>query len=43
MKVINDNIDDEHVRGTRSLCDIYEKSNIVVCEPIKFDDAVKKL
>jgi hypothetical protein len=32
-EIVNDNIDDESVRGTRLLSEIYESSNIVICEP----------
>ena len=42
LEIINDNIDDEPVRGTRSLAEIYESSNIVVYEPAKFEEAVRK-
>jgi len=41
IEIINDNFDDEPVRGTRSLAEIYESSNIVICEPVKFEEAVK--
>jgi hypothetical protein len=40
-EIINDIIDDEPVRGTRSLFDIYESSNIAICEPAEFEEAVK--
>jgi len=42
LEIINDNIDDEPVRGTRSLAKIYESSNIAICEPAEFEEAVKK-
>jgi hypothetical protein len=42
LEIINDNIDDEPVRGTRSLAEIYESSNIAICEPAEFEEAVKK-
>jgi hypothetical protein len=32
-EIVNDNIDDESVRGTRLLSEIYESSNIVIYEP----------
>ena len=38
---IEDNIDDEPVRGTRSLSDIYERSNFAVFEPAEFNEAEK--
>ena len=42
MEIINDSIDDEPVRGTKSLVEIYESSNIAICEPAEFKEAVKK-
>jgi hypothetical protein len=42
LEIIHDNIDDEPVRGTRSLAEIYESSNIAICEPAEFEEAVKK-
>jgi hypothetical protein len=42
LEIINDNIDDEPVRGTRSLAEIYESSNIAICEPAEFEEVVKK-
>ena len=42
MEIINDNIDDEPVRSTRSLAEIYESSNIDICEPAEFEEVVKK-
>ncbi|XP_019071922.1 cytochrome P450 85A1 [Vitis vinifera] len=32
----NDNIDDEPVRGTRSLSDIYHRCNVAIIEPARF-------
>jgi len=40
-KVVGDNIDDEPNKGIRSLSDVYERSNIVVCELAEFKEAVK--
>jgi len=40
-EIINDNIDYESVRGTRSLSEIYESSNIAICEPAEFEEVVK--
>ena len=40
-EVINDNIDDELVRGTRSFFEIYESSNIAIYEPVEFEEAIK--
>ena len=42
LEIVNDNIDDEPIRGTRSLVEIYESSNIVIYEPAEFEEAVKK-
>lgn len=39
--VIDDNIDHEPVRGTRSLSDVYHRSNVAILEPKCYDDAVK--
>ena len=36
---IDDDIDDFLVRGTRLLSEIYEKSNVVVLEPVDFKEA----
>lgn len=36
---LDDNIDDVPVRGTRSLSDIYERSNVAVFEPAEFKEA----
>lgn len=33
--------EDPPVRGTRSLHDIYQRCNIVVCEPVGFEEAAK--
>lgn len=32
-------VDDAPVRGTRLLYDIYQRCNIVVCEPADFEEA----
>jgi FtsZ-interacting cell division protein YlmF len=40
-EIINDNIDYESVRGTRLLSEIYESSNIAICEPAEFEEAMK--
>lgn len=37
VEFINENIDNEIIRGTRSLAEIYESSNIAICEPAKFE------
>nr|GMC60317.1 Retrovirus-related Pol polyprotein from transposon RE1 [Ipomoea batatas] len=37
----NERIDDIHVRGTRSLAEIYERRNVAVLEPLGYDDAIK--
>jgi len=37
----DDDVDDIPVRGTRSLSEIYQRSNIVVLEPAKFEEAEK--
>ena len=36
----NENVDDELVRGTRSLSDIYQRCNVVVMEPTGYVEAV---
>jgi hypothetical protein len=36
-----DSIDNETNKGTRSLSDVYKRSNIVVCEPAEFEETVK--
>lgn len=36
---MEENIDDEPVRGTRSLAEIYERSNVAVLEPSNFAEA----
>lgn len=38
---LDDNIDDVPTRGTRSLSDIYERSNVAVFEPAEFKEAEK--
>ncbi|XP_073263046.1 uncharacterized protein [Populus alba] len=35
----NESIDESPVRGTRSLEEIYQRSNVVVCEPENYEDA----
>ena len=35
----NANIDDEPVRGTRSLSDIYQRCNIAIIEPARYEEA----
>ncbi|KAA8550464.1 hypothetical protein F0562_002148 [Nyssa sinensis] len=37
----NDLVDDSPVRGTRLLSDIYQRCNIAVCEPARYEDAKK--
>lgn len=34
----NDNIDDEHVRGTRSLSDVYQRCNVAIIEPAGYEE-----
>ena len=34
-------VDEILVRGTRSLCDIYQRRNVDVLEPIEFEEAEK--
>ena len=34
----NDNIDDEPVRGTRSLSDIYHRCNVAIIEPARYEE-----
>jgi len=38
---VNDSINDKPVRCTRSLSDVYERSNIVVYETVEFEEAIK--
>ena len=40
-KKIDDVVDDFPVRGSRSLFEIYQTSNVVVLEPIEFEEAEK--
>ena len=40
-KFFDDVVDDIPVRGTRSLSEIYQRSNIAVLEPAKFEEAEK--
>ncbi|KAL6346190.1 hypothetical protein AAG906_027936 [Vitis piasezkii] len=35
----NDNIDDELVRGTLSLSDIYQRCNVAIIEPVGYEEA----
>ena len=42
LEIVDDNIDDEPIRGTRTLTEIYERSNIAIYEPAEFEEAVKK-
>ena len=35
----SESIDDEPVRGTRSIEEIYQRSNVVVCEPDNYEEA----
>nr|GMC64228.1 Retrovirus-related Pol polyprotein from transposon RE1 [Ipomoea batatas] len=39
----NERIDDIHVRGTRSLAEIYERRNVAVLEPVGKDDGAEKV
>jgi hypothetical protein len=36
----DDDVDDKPLRGTRSLDDIYSRCNVVVTEPINFEEAI---
>ena len=38
---LDDDVDDIPVRGTRSLSEIYQKTNVVVLEPTEFEEAEK--
>ena len=35
----NENMDDEPMRGTRSLSDIYQRCNVAVMEPTGYEEA----
>ena len=35
----NDDIDDEPIRGTRSLSDIYQRCNVAIIEPVRYEEA----
>ena len=37
----DENIDDVLVRGTRSLFDVYERSNVAVFKPAEFEEVEK--
>ena len=37
----NDMVDDVPIRGTRLLSDVYQRCNIVVCEPTYYEEAMK--
>ena len=39
----NELVDDSLVRGTKSLVEIYQRSNVVVCEPNGYEEAHKDL
>ena len=36
----NEDIDDEPVRGTKALSDIYERCNVAIIEPVGYEEAV---
>ena len=38
LREINDNINDEPVKGTRSLSDIYQRCNVAIIEPAGYEE-----